>query len=277
MESLRQQGFVAGRNLIVESRFAEGRRERLPELAAELIRLNVDVIVAERGQATRAAQAASATVPVVMVASSDPVGTGIVTELARPGGNVTGVTLASPEISGKRLELLKELVPRATRVAVVFNDGDPGKLRELGRLQQAARGLNLVLEPMPLKEVGALAGTLAAIDRARPTALIVLADPVTIALRSALADFAAARRLAAMYELAAFVDAGGLIAYGPNIRDMYRRAGFIVDKILRGARPDEIPVEAPATFELIVNTGAARALGVTLPGSILLRATRVVE
>ena len=277
MESLRQQGFVAGRNLIVESRFAEGRRERLPELAAELIRLNVDVIVAERGQATRAAQAASARVPVVMVASSDPVGTGIVTELARPGGNVTGVTLASPEISGKRLELLKELVPRATRVAVVFNDGDPGKLRELGRLQQAARGLNLVLEPMPLKEVGALAGTLAAIDRARPTALIVLADPVTIALRSALADFAAARRLAAMYELAAFVDAGGLIAYGPNIRDMYRRAGFIVDKILRGARPDEIPVEAPATFELIVNTGAARALGVTLPGSILLRATRVVE
>lgn len=277
MESLRQQGFVAGRNLIVESRFAEGRRERLPELAAELIRLNVDVIVAERGQATRAAQAASATVPVVMVASSDPVGTGIVTELARPGGNVTGVTLASPEISGKRLELLKELVPRATRVAVVFNDGDPGKLRELGRLQQAARRLNLVLEPMPLKEVGALAGTLAAIDRARPAALIVLADPVTIALRSALADFAAARRLAAMYELAAFVDAGGLIAYGPNIRDMYRRAGFIVDKILRGARPDEIPVEAPATFELIVNTGAARALGVTLPGSILLRATRVVE
>jgi putative ABC transport system substrate-binding protein len=277
MESLRQQGFVAGRNLIVESRFAEGRRERLPELAAELIRLNVDVIVAERGQATRAAQAASATVPVVMVASSDPVGTGIVTELARPGGNVTGVTLASPEISGKRLELLKELVPRATRVAVVFNDGDPGKLRELGRLQQAARGLNLVLEPMALKEVGALAGTLAAIDRARPAALIVLADPVTIALRSALADFAAARRLAAMYELAAFVDAGGLIAYGPNIRDMYRRAGFIVDKILRGARPDEIPVEAPATFELIVNTGAARALGVTLPGSILLRATRVVE
>ena len=277
MESLRQLGFVAGRNLIVESRFAEGRRERLPELAAELIRLNVDVIVAERGQATRAAQAASATVPVVMVASSDPVGTGIVTELARPGGNVTGVTLASPEISGKRLELLKELVPRATRVAVVFNDGDPGKLRELGRLQQAARGLNLVLEPTPLNEVGALAGTLAAIDRARPAALVVLADPVTIALRRALADFAAARRLAAMYELAAFVDAGGLIAYGPNMRDVYRRAGFIVDKILRGARPDDIPVEAPATFELIVNAGAARALGVTLPGSILLRATRVVE
>ena len=277
MESLRQLGFVAGRNLIVESRFAEGRRERLPELAAELIRLNVDVIVAERGQATRAAQAASATVPVVMVASSDPVGTGIVTELARPGGNVTGVTLASPEISGKRLELLKELVPRATRVAVVFNDGDPGKLQELRRLRQAARGLNLVLEPTPLNEIGALAGTLAAIDRARPAALVVLADPVTIALRRALADFAAARRLAAMYELAAFVDAGGLIAYGPNMRDVYRRAGFIVDKILRGARPDDIPVEAPATFELIVNAGAARALGVTLPGSILLRATRVVE
>jgi putative ABC transport system substrate-binding protein len=277
MESLREQGYVVGRNLVVESRFAEGRRERLPELAAELVRLNVEVIVAERGQATRAAQRASTAVPVVMVASSDPVGTGIVTELARPGGNVTGVTLASPEISGKRLELLKELVPRATRVAVVLNDGDPGKVRELGLLQHAARGLDLALEPVPLKDVDALAGTLAAIDRARPSALVVLADPVTIGVRRALADFAAARRLAAMYELATFVEAGGLIAYGPNIRDVYRRAGSIVDKVLRGARPDEIPVEAPATFELIVNTRAARALGLTLPGSIVLRATRMVE
>jgi putative ABC transport system substrate-binding protein len=277
MDGLREQGFVVGRNLVVESRFAEGRRERLPELAAELVRLNVEVIVAERGQATRAAQAASTAVPVVMVASSDPVGTGIVTELARPGGNVTGVTLASPEVSDKRLELLKEVVPRATRVAVLFNDGDPGKLRELGLLQQAARGLDLALEPMPLKDAGALAGTLAAIERVRPSALVVLADPVTIALRRALADFAAARRLAAMYELGTFVDAGGLIAYGPNIRDVYRRAGLIVDKILRGARPDEIPVEAPATFELIVNARAARALGLTLPPSIVLRATRMVE
>jgi putative ABC transport system substrate-binding protein len=277
MDGLREQGFVVGRNLVVESRFAEGRRERLPELAAELVRLNVEVIVAERGQATRAAQAASTAVPVVMVASSDPVGTGIVTELARPGGNVTGVTLASPEVSGKRLELLKEVVPRATRVAVLFNEGDPGKLRELGLLQQAARGLDLALEPMPLKDAAALAGTLAAIERVRPSALVVLADPVTIALRRALADFAAARRLAAMYELGTFVDAGGLIAYGPNIRDVYRRAGLIVDKILRGARPDEIPVEAPATFELIVNARAARALGLTLPPSIVLRATRMVE
>lgn len=277
MESLREQGFIVGRNLVVESRFAEGRRERLPELAAELIRLNVDVIVAERGQATRAAQGATTTVPVVMVASSDPVGTGIVAGLARPGGNVTGVTLASPEVSGKRLELLKELVPRATRVAVLFNDGDAGKVRELALLQQAARGLDVAVEPMPLRDVGTLPETLAAIQRARPDALVVLADPVTIALRRPLADFTAARRLAAMYELATFVDAGGLIAYGPNIRDVYRRAGFIVDKILRGAKPADIPVEAPATFELIVNARTARALGLTLPRSVVLRATRVVE
>ena len=277
METLREQGFVVGRNLVVESRFADGRRERLPGLAAELIRLNVDVIVAERGQATRAAQGATTTVPVVMVASSDPVGTGIVTGLARPGGNVTGVTLASPEVSGKRLELLKELVPRATRVAVLFNDTDPGKVRELSRLQQAARRLELALEPMPLKDAASLPSTTAAIERARPDALVVLADPVTMALRRTLSDFTAAQRLATMYELATFVDSGGLIAYGPNIRDVYRRAGFIVDKILRGARPDEIPVEAPATFELIVNVPAARALGLTLPSSILVRATRVVE
>lgn len=277
MESLREQGFVPGRNLVVESRFAEGRRERLPELAAELVRLNVDVIVAERGQATRAAQSATTTVPVVMVASSDPVGTGIVPGLARPGGNVTGVTLASPEVSGKRLELLKELVPRAARVAVILNDGDPGKVRELGVLQQAARRLDLALEAMPLKDAAALPGLLAAIDRARPDALVVLADPVTSGLRRALVDFAAARRLVAMYELASFVDAGGLIAYGPNVRDVYRRAGFIIDKILRGARPEEVPIEAPATFELTVNARVARALGLTLPGSIVVRATRVVE
>jgi putative ABC transport system substrate-binding protein len=235
------------------------------------------LIVAERGQATRAAQSATTTVPVVMVASSDPVGTGIVPGLARPGGNVTGVTLASPEVSGKRLELLKELVPRAARVAVILNDGDPGKVRELGVLQQAARRLDLALEAMPLKDAAALPGLLAAIDRARPDALVVLADPVTGGLRRALVDFAAARRLVAMYELASFVDAGGLIAYGPNVRDVYRRAGFIIDKILRGARPEEVPIEAPATFELTVNARVARALGLTLPGSIVVRATRVVE
>ena len=277
MESLQGQGFVVGRNLVVESRFADGRRERLPELAAELVRLNVEVIIAERGQATRAAQAATTTVPVVMVASSDPVGTGIVTGLARPGGNVTGVTLASLEVSGKRLELLKELVPRATRVAVLLNDSDPGKVRELGLLQQAAPRLDLALEAMPLKDAAGLSGALAAIERARSGALVVLADPVTIGLRRTLADFAATRRLAAMYELATFVDAGGLIAYGPNVLDVYRRAGFIVDKILRGARPDEIPVETPATFELTVNARTARVLGLTLPHSIMVRATRVVE
>jgi putative tryptophan/tyrosine transport system substrate-binding protein len=277
LETLHEQGFVVGRNLVVESRFADGRRERLPELAAELVRLNVDVIVAERGQATRAAQRATSVVPVVMVASSDPVGTGIISELARPGGNVTGVTLASPEVSGKRLELLKELVPRATRVAVLFNDGDPGKVRELGLLQHAARALDLLVDPIPVKAVDTLAASLAAVERARPDAVVVLADPVTITARRALADFALARRLPGIYELAAFVDAGGLIAYGPNIRDVYRRAGFIVDKIFRGARPDEIPVEAPATFDLIVNARAARALSLTVPDSILVRATRVIE
>jgi putative tryptophan/tyrosine transport system substrate-binding protein len=277
LDVLRELGHTVGGDLIVESRFADGRRERLPALAAELVRLNVDVIVAERGQATRAAQAATTTVPVVMVASSDPVGTRIVAELARPTGNVTGVMLASPELSGKRLQLLKELVPRAARVAVLLNDGDPGKVRELEMLRQASQALRLALEPVSLKDAASLPEALSAIERLRPDALLVLADPITLAQRRTLTEFAAGRRLAAMYELGTFVDAGGLIAYGPNLMALYRRAGVMVDKILRGARPSDIPVEGPTTFDLIVNVRAARALGLTLPGSILLRATQVVE
>ena len=277
METLRELGFAVGRNLAVESRFAEGRRERLPELAAELVRLNVDVIVAERGQATRAVQAATSAVPIVMVASSDPVGTGIVPGLARPGGNVTGVTLASLEVSGKRLELLRELVPRATRVAVLLNESDPGKVRELGLLRRASGTLNLALDAVSMNDAASMAGALAAVERARPDLLLVLADPVTLAQRRPLAEFAAARRLPAMYELGAFVDAGGLIAYGPNVRDLYRRAAVIVDKILRGAKPADIPVEEPTTFDLTVNVRAARALGLTLPKSVSARATRIVE
>jgi putative ABC transport system substrate-binding protein len=277
LETLRELGYTVGGNLVVESRFADGRRDRLPELAAELVHMNVDVIIAERGQATRAAQAATTTVPIVMVASSDPVGTRIVAGLARPSGNVTGVMLASPELSGKRLELLKALVPRAVRVAVVLNEDDPGKVRELEMLRQASQVLRIALEPLSLKDSASLPATLAAVERLRPDALLVLADPITLAQRRALAEFAAGRRLAAMYELGAFVDAGGLIAYGPNVRDLYRRAAVMVDKILRGAKPADIPVEGPTTFELVVNRGAARAIGLTLPDPILLRATRVVE
>jgi putative tryptophan/tyrosine transport system substrate-binding protein len=277
METLRELGFAVGRNLVVESRFADGRRERLPQLAAELVRLNVEVIVTERGQATRAVQAATSVVPVVMVASSDPVGTGIVSGLARPGGNVTGVTLASPEVSGKRLELLRELLPRAERVAVLLNDSDPGKVRELGVLRRASGTLNLALDAVSVSDAASMAGALAAVERARPHALLVLADPVTLGQRRALAEFAAARRLPAMYELAVFVDAGGLIAYGPNVRDLYRRAAVMVDKIFRGARPADIPVEEPTTFDLTVNARAARALGLALPKSVLARVTRIVE
>jgi putative tryptophan/tyrosine transport system substrate-binding protein len=277
VETLRELGSTAGHTLVVESRFADGRRERLPELAADLVRLNVDVIVAERGQATRAAQAATTTVPVVMVASSDPVATGIVAELARPGANVTGVTLASPAVSGKRLELLRELVPRATRVAVLLNDSDPGKIRELGLLRQASGTLRQVLEPVSLRDAAGLPGALLALERARPDALIVLADPVTLAQRRPLADFAASRRLPTMYELAAFVEAGGLIAYGPNLNDVYRRAAVIVDKIFRGTKPADIPVEEPTTFDLTLSARAARALGLVVPQGIAVRATRIVE
>ncbi len=277
VEGLRTAGYVVGRNLAIEYRFADGDRDRLQALARELVAHKVEVVVAERGQATRAAKAATESIPIIMVGSSDPIGTGIAASLAKPGGNVTGLTLDSTEVSAKRLQLLKELLPRMSRVAVLLNASDPGKALELRHLRETAHTMHVTLEAVPVKEAAEVPAALTTITRLQPDALVVLADPLTTAHRQAIIDFAATRRLPAMYELAVFADAGGLAAYGPSFPDLFRRAAGMVDKVLRGAKPGDIPIEQPTTFELILNLKTARQLGVTPPPSVLVRATRVIE
>ena len=277
LEGLHAAGYVVGRDLAIEYRFAAGNRDRLQALARELVAHKVEVIVAERGQATRAAQAATRSIPIIMVGSSDPIGTGIAASLGKPGGNVTGLTLDSTEVSGKRLQLLKELVPRMSRVAVLLNASDPGKAAELRTLRKAAHTMRVTLEAVPVKEAAELPVALTTITRLQPDALVVLADPLTTAHRQAIVDFAATRRLPAMYELAVFADAGGLAAYGARVPDLFRRAAGLVDKVLRGTKPGDIPIEQPTTFELVLNLKTARELGVTPPPTIVVRATRVIE
>lgn len=277
VEALGTAGYVVGRNLAIEYRFADGDRERLPALARELVAQKVEVIVTERGQATRAAQAATESLPIVMVGSSDPVGTGIAASLAKPGGNVTGLTLDSTEVSGKRLQLLKELVPRMSRAAVLFNAADPGKALELRSLREAAHTMHVTLQAVPVREAVEIPAALTTITRAQPDAVLVLADPITIAHRQVIIDFAAGRRLPAMYELAVFAEAGGLAAYGASVPDLFRRAAGMVDKVLRGARAGDIPIEQPTMFDLVLNLKTARELGVTPPAAVLVRAHRVIE
>jgi putative ABC transport system substrate-binding protein len=277
MEALGTAGYVVGRNVAIEYRFADGDRERLPALARELVAQKVEVIVTERGQATRAAKAATETLPIVMVGSSDPIGTGIAASLAKPGGNVTGLTLDSTEVSGKRLQLLKELVPRVSRVAVLFNATDPGKALELRSLREAAHTMHVTLHAVPVRDAVEIPAALTTITRSQPDALIVLADPIITTHRQAIVDFASARRLPAMYELAVFAEAGGLAAYGASVPDLFRRAAGMVDKVLRGARPGKIPIEQPTMFELVLNLKTARELGVTPPATVLVRAHRVIE
>jgi putative tryptophan/tyrosine transport system substrate-binding protein len=277
LEGLRTAGYVVGRNLAVEYRFADGDRARLQALARELVATGVEVIVTERGPATRAAQAATPSVPIIMVGSSDPIGTGIAASLARPGGNVTGLTLDSTEISGKRLQLLKEIVPRMARVAVLYNATDPGKAPELQALREAARAMHVTVEAAPVKDAAEVPAALAAITRQQPDALVVLADPLTISHRQGIVDFAATRRLPTMYELAVFADAGGLAAYGASVEDLFRRAAGMVDKVLRGVKAGDIPIEQPTVFELVLNLRTARHLGLTPPPAVLVRASRVIE
>ncbi len=277
VEELRTAGYVVGRNLAVEYRFADGNRDWLQALARELVAHKVEVIVAERGQATRAAKAVTESIPIIMVGSSDPIGTGIAASLAKPGGNVTGLTLDSTEVSAKRLQLLKELLPRMSRVAVLLNASDPGKALELRNLCETVPTMHVTLEAVAVKEGAEVPAALTTITRLHPAALIVLADPLTTAHRQAIIDFAATRRLPAMYELAVFADAGGLAAYGPSFPDLFRRAAGMVDKVLRGTKPGDIPIEQPTTFELILNLKTARQLGVTPPPSVLVRVTRVIE
>jgi putative tryptophan/tyrosine transport system substrate-binding protein len=276
-QGLRELGWLEGRNVVIEYRYSAGRSERFPALAAELVRLKVDVIVTNAAPATHAAKEATATIPIVGVALSDPVGQGLATSLVRPGGNVTGLASLFPELAAKRLELLKETLPGVSRVAVLWNAANPGNVRQIEETQLAARGLRLNLQSVQVRGPDDFQGAFAAMTRTRPEALVILADPLTFTYRTQIVDFAAKSRLPAIHPFRESVEAGGLMAYGVDIPDMFRRAATYVDKILRGATPADLPIEQPTRFAFMINLKAAKALGLAIPQSVLLRADRVVE
>ena len=279
-QGLRDLGYVEGRNVVIEYRDAEGKLERLPALAAELVALKVDVIVAASTLAALAAKQATRTLPIVFAAAADPVASGLVTSLARPGGNVTGLSNLAPELVGKRLELLKQAVPGVSRVAVLWQPGALGERTEKDMLkgaEVAARALGVRLQFVEARGPADFDRAFSDMTRARAGALTVLPSAMFFSERRRLVDLAAKNRLPAVYPWREFVDAGGLMSYGPNLADLFRRAATYVDKILKGAKPGDLPVEQPTKFELVINLKTAKALGLTIPPSVLARADQVIE
>ena len=274
---LRDAGWIAGRNATIEYRHAAGDPARLSKLAQELVALKVDVIVAAGTEAIQAASRATTTIPIVMAISSDPVASGLVASLARPGANVTGLTHLNIDISGKRLELLREAVPGARRVAVLWNSGHPVKPREWQAVREAAQRLGMNLRSVEVKRSPDVDRVLVAIGEEKIDALVALEDPLLLAHRRRIAEFALHHRLPSMFEPREFVEAGGLMSYGPVFADLYRRAAVYVDKILKGTKPADLPVEQPTKFELVINMKTAKALGLTIPPAVLLRADHVLE
>jgi len=276
-KTLRELGWVEGKNLAIEDRWAEGKTERFPALAAELVGLKVDVIVTLSWPAAVAAKNATTAIPIVIVGAGDPVGTGLVQSLAHPGGNVTGLGDLATELSAKRLELLKEAVPKLSRIAVLWNAGDAGMGLRMRAIQAASRQLRVTVRPLGVHSLEDFEVAFTAMTQERPDALFVVADPLVTANRKRILDFTARHRLPAMYESRAYVADGGLMAYGPSFDDMLRRAAALTDKILKGTRPADIPVEQPMRFELVINMKTAKALGITFPPSILIRVDEVIE
>jgi putative ABC transport system substrate-binding protein len=278
LQGLRDLGYVEGQNAVLESRWADLQADRLPALAADLVRLQVDVIVTTGDAAVRAARQATTTIPIVMAVSGDPVGSGYVASLARPGGNVTGLSFLSPDLSAKLLELLKEAVPGMSRVAVLWNAANPVKALDFRETQRAARTLGLTLQSAEVRSTNDFDRAFAAITRNRPDAVITLVDEFMDqeAHVMRIADFGAKSRLPGIFGDRRHVVAGGLMSYGPSLSDMFRRAATYVDKILKGARPADLPVEEPARFELVINQRTAKALGLTIPPLLILRASEVI-
>jgi putative ABC transport system substrate-binding protein len=278
-QGLRARGWVEGQNMVVDYRLTEGRSDRLPDLAAELVQLKVDIIVAEATQGVAAAKNATTTIPIVMISgSADPVGLGFIASLARPGGNVTGLSYSvGPEIVGKELELLKEIVPKVRRVAILSNPASPVQPLFIREVNGAARSLAVQLQLLEVRGPNEFEGAFAAMAKERVGALLVVADAVFVFHRTRLVDLAARSRLPAAYGTRPTVEAGGLMSYGPSVRDLFRRSATFVDNILKGAKPGELPVEQPTKFELVINTKTAKALGLTIPPSLLQRADQVIE
>ena len=277
LDGLRERGWVHGQNIAVEYRSAEGRLERLPDLAAELVRLDVDLIVAIATPGARAAKHATSTVPLVMVGVGAPVALGYVASLARPGGNITGLSSVSVDLGPKRLELLRETVPGLARVHVLWNPGDPARAFEVRDTQVAAERLGLTVRSVEVRTLADVERGFAAMSKDPADALIVQQDPLTFANRARIAELALRNRLPAISPFREFAEAGGLLTYGANLADIYRRAAYFVDRILKGTRPADLPVEEPTKFELVINLKTAKALRLTIPPSVLLRADRVIE
>jgi putative ABC transport system substrate-binding protein len=276
-QGLRELGYVEGRNIVIEYRSAEGKPDRIPALAAELVRLKVDVIVTGGPTATRAAKEATSTIPIVMTQDSDPIGTGFVASLARPGGNITGLSTLAPEISGKQLELLKEIVPRLSRVAVIWTSTQPGNAQALKETELAAGTFGVRLQYLDVLISKDIETAFRAASKGRAEAVLVLGGPVLNSHRTQIADLAAKNRLPTIYDRREYVEAGGLMSYATSITDLDRRAATYVDKILKGAKPADLPVEQPKKFELIINLKAAKQIGLTIPPNVLARADRVIK
>jgi putative tryptophan/tyrosine transport system substrate-binding protein len=274
---LRELGYSDGHNVLIEYRFTDGSDERLPAAAKQLVNIPVDVIVCTNSTATAAAISATSTIPIVMVTSADPVGQGFIASLARPGGNVTGLASFSPQTGMKQLEFLKEVAPSISRVAVFWNSLNPANVISIPNLQQAAQTLGVELELAELRVPENLKSTLNSVARSNPDGFIALVDQVTIRHRADLVDFARTIRRPAVYALREFAAAGGLLSYGVSFPHLHFRAADYVNKVIKGARPSDLPVQLPTTFELVINQKTAKALGIELPPTLLIRADEVIE
>jgi putative ABC transport system substrate-binding protein len=277
LQGMRDLGYTSGRNFRLEVRWGEGKLERLPALAAEIVRLKPDVFVAASSPSVLAAQGATRTIPIVMPVSSDPVGDGVVASLARPGGNITGLSLMAPELGAKRLQLLKEVLPRSRAIGVMWNPAYKGMGARFNEAKLAAPAVGINVRSLEVRDLREMEAAFDAVARDRPDGLLLLADPLTNSMRARIVEFAREQRLPAIYETREFVEAGGLMSYGPNLEAQYRRAAYYVDRILKGAKPGDLPIEQPAKIELVVNLRTARSLALTIPKSMLVNAERVID
>ena len=276
-QGLRELGYAEGKNILIEQRYAEGKLNHMNELAAELVRLKVDVIVTVGPAATRPAKEATTAIPIVMGVDDDPVGNGFVASLARPGGNITGLATLAPEIGGKQLELLKEIVPRLSRVAVLGTSTQPGNAQSLREAELAAGALAVKLQYLDVLRPEDIEAVFRTASNGRADAVLVLRAPIFFSHRKQIVDLAAKKQLPAMYYTTEYVEEGGLMTYGVSITDLFRRAATYVDKILKGAKPAELPIEQPTKFELVINLKTAKQIGLAIPTNVLARADKVIK
>ena len=276
-QGLRELGYVEGKSIVIDYRWAEGKLDRIPALAAELVRLNVDVIVTAGPADTKGAKEATGTIPIVMGFDNDPVGNGFVASLARPGGNITGLSTLAPEISGKQLELMREVVGRLSHIAVFGTSRQPGNAQSLQEVELAAKGFKVKLQYLDVLDPKDVETAFRAAATSRAEAILVLQTPIASQQRSQFIDLAVKHRLPATYSRSDFVEAGGLMCYGASFPDLMRRAATYVDKLLKGAKPTDLPVEQPIKFEFVINLKAAKQIGVTIPPNVLVRADQVIR